>query len=280
MANKEMNLNGSQGENHEIGRDLYNRDKQYNQDNNQRRGNYRGDETRDWGSDNFFHTGPNRRGAQDRDNYGYRRNDQDYPRGGASHSSYNQGQNAHLNDHYGSRSNSSYRNERSYINHGDGNRNSNQNSYQDENIGSSQPGNFNEPPRDRGSAWRDTPGGRSRYKETDYRYGSGSHNWYRENRYTPDDGSRERDYHDDRGFFQRMKDGWNDIMHSDDPGYNNDRSRQGGPNNFSNERNSFDQYRSRNFDRGYENGPRWADESDSGHDDNYGGIDRSQRLRR
>ncbi|MCC9137161.1 hypothetical protein ACFSKU_20895 [Pontibacter silvestris] len=282
MANKPMNLNGSEGENHKIGRDLYKKDKQFDQDNKQQRGGYRGDETRDWGENTFFHTGPNRQGAQDYDHndYGYRRNNnEDYPRGGASHSSYNQGQNAHLNDHYGSRSDSNYRNERSFINHGDGySNNRNQGHNFNGNAGGSQPGNFNEPPRDRESSWRDTPGGRSRYKETDYRYGSGSHNWYRENRYSPDD-DRDRNNHDDRGFFDRVKDGWNDIMHSDDPGYT-DHSRNQPSNRLDRERNSSEPYRDRNFNRGYEGGPRWADETDSGHDNYYDGIDRSQRMRR
>lgn len=281
MIDREENNGRSRGENQRIGKELYNQDKNYNQ---QRYG-YRGQHQQDWDEGNYFHTGPNKRGAQDRD-----RNDRDYQRGGASHSSYNQGQNAHLNDHYGSRSNSSYRNERSYINHGDSNRGGNYQQQQGS-TGASIPGNYNESEKYRDEKWREHPGGGSRYKEDDYRYGSGSHNWYREGRYTPDEVRRERD---DRGFFERMgsgiKDTWNDIMHSDDPDYHSEhttRQRQS-ERISSRQRYGSEPYRDgqygngydRTRDRGFEGGPRWADETDSGEDNYYNDINRNQRYRR
>ena len=57
MADKPMNPEHNEGENHEIGRELYNRDRQQNQGSNRRYG-YRGDNDRKWDEGNFFHTGP------------------------------------------------------------------------------------------------------------------------------------------------------------------------------------------------------------------------------
>ncbi|MCC9168780.1 hypothetical protein [Pontibacter harenae] len=284
--NKENNhTEHREGNNQQIGRDLYNKDKEMRQ---QSRDNNRDENARSWDEGNHFHTGPNERGAQDRD-----RNS--YTKGGSSNSAYNQGQNAHLDDHYGSTQNSHYRNERDYINHGD--RHTTDSHRQQGNAGGQQPGNFNEPVNPNDRPHREGPGSRSRYKETDYRYGSGSHNWYRENRYTPDEDRRAQN--DDRGFFDRMGDGirdtWNDIAHSDDPdyrsksgSYGNDRDRQDhvssrqryGSEPFRDNKRGFDNGYNRSEDRGYEGGPRWADESDSGEDKNYNNTDRNQRYRR
>lgn len=265
MAQHDENYDDRGRYNQDIGKDLYNKDKKQG---NERYG-YRGPANRDWDEGNFFHTGPSNRGAQDH------RQDNNY-RGGSSNSSYHQGQNAHLNDHYGSRSNSTYRNEQSYLNHGD---NRNQGSPFRGNAGGSQPGNYNELPESPDKLHREGPGTRSRYKESDYRYGSGSHNWYREGRYSPDE---ERESQENRGFFDRVRDGWNNIMHSDDPDYT-PRGRQDerrAEELSSRKRYGGEQYRDRNYDNGYEGGPRWADETDSGDDDYYNNTDRNQRYRR
>ncbi|WP_162051470.1 hypothetical protein [Pontibacter pamirensis] len=290
MANKPMNTNGSEGENHEIGRKLYNKDKQYNQQNdNQRYGNRRED-TREWGEGNYFHTGPNPRGAQDPDrdrNRNFDRNRNDDRRGGASNSSYNQGQNAHLNDHYGSRSDSSYRNERSFINHGDRNQYQHDESHsmrRPHTSGGSLQGNQEDVRGQQNDPWREGPGSGSRYKESDYRYGSGSHNWYTEDRYTPNDDNNRRNNprHDDRGFMDRMKDTWNDIWHSDDEDYQSrgDRYQSNADRLDTRKRYGSEQYRDRNFDKGLEGGPRWADETDSGQDNYFDDRDNTNRYRR
>ena len=278
-----MNLNGSKGENHEIGRELYNRDKQNNQSDSEHRG---GDHNRKWNEGNFFHTGPNPRGAQDRERYNS--SDNGYRRGGSSNSSYNQGQNAHLNDHYGSSSESTYRNDRSYIDHGD--RGSNNYRYDERHSmrrphtpGGSLQGNHDDVNSYQNDPWRDGPGSGSRYKEDDYRYGSGSHNWYRENRYTPDNGDDRRNdrQHDDRGFVNRVKDTWNEIWHSDDDDYQpRDRHQSNADRLDTHRRYDSSAYRDRNFDKGYEGGPRWADESDNGNDSYDNNRNRSDRYRR
>ncbi len=284
MTDREENHGRPGDDNQRIGKELYNQDKRRQQERN----SYRGPENKSWDEGNNFHTGPSPRGAQDR----YQEHESN--RGGAGNSSYNQGQNAHLNDHYGSRQNSAYRNDDNQINYGDrrdqGARR-NQSNRSDErdpskrevkgNAGGSQPGNYNELPESPDKLHREGPGTRSRYKESDYRYGSGSHNWYTEGRYTPDE---DRNSRDDRGFFDRVRDGWNDIMHSDDPDYQQ-RGDQGNDRRRAEELSSRKRYggehfRDRHYDNGYEGGPRWADETDSGKDNQYRNEDRDQRYRR
>ncbi|MCJ8165493.1 hypothetical protein MKJ04_11625 [Pontibacter sp. E15-1] len=228
----------------------------------------RRDHDRKWDEGNFFHTGPSPRGAQDQGSD--RRPQEENRRSG----SYNQGQNAHLKDHYGSRSDSSYRNERSFIDHGDHGRAH----YQHEEIhnmrrpqtpGGAPQGNQNDVSGYQNDPWREGPGSGSRYKEDDFRYGSGSHNWYSENRYTPDraDERRHNRQHDDRGIMNRVKDTWNDIWHSDDRNYQpRPRYQSNADRVDSHKRYGFENYRDRDFDRGHEGGPRWADESDKGRD--------------
>ncbi|WP_161889875.1 hypothetical protein [Pontibacter russatus] len=279
MADRPMNPERNEGENHEIGRELYNRDRQQNQGSSRRYG-YRGDNDRKWDEGNFFHTGPSPRGAQDREHTGPSGNE--YRRGGSSHSSYNQGQNAHLSDHYGSRSDSTYRNERSYIdhgNHGSGHfqHDERHSMHRPHTPGGSLQGNYDDLNSYQNDPWREGPGSGSRYKESDYRYGSGSHNWYRENRYTPDHRSHVQG--EGRGIMDRVKDTWNDIWHSDDKDYQPRHRHQSNADRLDTRtRYSSDAYRDRNFDRGYEGGPRWADESDRGHDSRD--SDRTSRYRR
>lgn len=282
MNNRDDNSARRDGNNQEIGKKLYEQDKNQGQ---QKYG-YRGSGIRDqeWGEDTYFHTGPSKRGAQDREQLS-----RNYQAGGNRNTSYNQGQHVNLSDHYGSRANSSYRNERNYLNHGDS---YNAGNYQQQgNIGGSAPGNYNEPKKFRDEMWREHPGGPSRFKEDDYRYGSGSHNWYRESRYSPDE---DRNAQDQRGFFERMgsgiRDTWNDIMHADDPGYqrNHPDTQRQSERISSRERHGSEQYRDRGYDnsydrsrdRGFEGGPRWADETDSGEDNYYNDTDRNQRYRR
>ncbi|RAU84015.1 hypothetical protein [Pontibacter arcticus] len=242
----------------------------HKQDQQQRYG-YRGaPETRQWGENNFFHTGPSPRGAQDRDP-GRSQNPSGYNNRPASYEQQNQ------SNHYGTSQNSPYRNERSHINHGDNygssNYQSNQNNQGSANAGGSRHGNFSDQSDQRNNLYREGPGSSSRYKETDFRYGSGSHNWYQEGRYTAD--NEDERNRDGRGFMDRVKDTWNDIWHSDDPDYrtNNTNNRQ---DYYDNQRH-VPQNTSRNFNRGYESGPRWADETDSGNDSYYQNNDPSRR---
>jgi hypothetical protein len=249
-------------ENQRMDREWHNRDSDHYTN---KKYSYRDPKDQKWDEGNYFHTGPAKRGAQDR-----------YKQQPENRSYYPRESHARLNEHYGSRPNSAYRNERSFLDHGDSFSTRNYNPQQG--GGGSQPGNFNEPPTSRYELYNDVPGGRSRYKESDYRYGSGSHNWYREGRYTPD--HEEASARDNRGFFDRVRDTWNDIMHSDDPDY---QPRRDYPTNeeriSSRKRYGSEPYRDRNFDRGYEGGPRWADEVDSGEDNYYNDTDRSQHKR-
>jgi hypothetical protein len=70
-------------------------------------------------------------------------------------------------------------------------------------------------------------------------------------------------------------------MHADDPDYQDKHYRYQAPEKGSDRvRMGSEPYRDRRYDRGYEGGPRWADETDSGRDDYYDETDRSQRYRR
>ncbi|WP_276498718.1 hypothetical protein [Pontibacter litorisediminis] len=273
MANKPENLNASEGENHEIGRDLYRRDQEQQGQQPQRYG-YRGSKnSSQWGEGNFFHTGPNPRGAQDSNERKYGENYQH-----DRNSTYAQGRNAHLSDHYGSREGSAYRHEDQYLNYGD---HGGQYMQRPQTPGGSLQGNYSDMNERHTDPWREGPGSRSRYKEDDYRYGSGSHNWYREGRYTPDSEETAPYPRDHRSFMERMKDTWSDIWHSDDPNYHpREQHRSQADRISSRQRYGSEPYRDRNFDRGYEGGPRWADETDSGRDNYYNDTDRDQRYRR
>ncbi|MBJ6119919.1 hypothetical protein JAO76_17055 [Pontibacter sp. BT310] len=236
----------------------------------QQRYGYRSTKDQKWDEGNYFHTGPSRSGAQDREN-------RERTSGPSQQRFQNKDQNAHLNEHYGSRPNSAYRNERSYLDHGDSFGSSHYNPQQS--AGWSQQSNYNQRPTSRDEQYQDLPGDRSRYKESDFRYGSGTHNWYQEGRFTPD--STPEPQRDNRSFFGRIKDTWNDIMHSDDPdyrpshGYPTDEDRRNERKRYGN-----DLYNRQQFERGYEGGPRWADETDSGKDNYYDDADRTQRFRR
>jgi hypothetical protein len=271
MENREENYGRPGDENQRIGRELYKKDQEQEQQ-PKRYGGYRGHSEKDWDEGNHFHTGPSPRGAQDK---GRR---EDYRLGGSSYSSYSRGQADQQQGHYGSQPGSPYRNESNYLNHGDRGYGSSQTYSGQGRRSGSLPGNYNEPPTSQDSLWREGPETRSRYKETDYRYGSGSHNWYREGRYSPD---VTPESNDKRGFFQKVRDTWDDIMHSDDPDYQNKMNFETQSDRISSrKRYGSEPYRDRNFDQGYEGGPRWADESDSGRDDRNDNTDRNQHYRR
>lgn len=269
MRNESEHRDKPGSHNQRIGRELYNQE-QRDQHPNQRYG-YRGQQDRKWDEGNYFHTGPSPRGAQDR-------NRQDNA-SRTGQRSFPQQPGSNREQHYGSRLDSTYRNENRYLNHGQSDE-PQYSSYRPTMGGGSQPGNYNEPPTSQDSLWREGPGTRSRYKEDDYRYGSGSHNWYSEGRYSPD---VEPENSDKRGFFTRVRDTWDDIMHSDDPEYrphNQYDPERRAEQLSSRQRYGGEAYRDRNFDRGYEGGPRWADETDSGKDSYYKDRDRDQRNRR
>lgn len=275
MADRDKNYTDKGEYNQRIGRELSNR----NQNTNQQRYGYRGsNDDRQWGEGNYFHTGPSPRGAQDTErrygeNYQHNRN-----------STYAQERNQDLHRHYGTDASSAYRNERNSLNRGD--RDNYQHSQQHSIRRPHTPsgaleGNRTDVSDYQNDQWREGPGSRSRYKEDDYRYGSGSHNWYREGRYTPDSDETAPHPRDHRGFFDRVKDTWNDIWHSDDPNYRPHNRYQAPEERISSrERHGSEAYRDRRFDRGYEGGPRWSDEIDSGHDNYYNDTDRTQRYRR
>jgi hypothetical protein len=252
MRNQEEHHDKPGDNNQRIGRELYNKDRE--QHHTPRYG-YRGHSEKNWDEGNYFHTGPSPRGAQDRD-----RQHESGHYMGSRPAPYQSDRGTYQTGHYGSRSESPYRNENQYLNHGNRAYDPSRSSYR-QGQGGSQPGNYNEPPTSQDSLWREGPGSRSRYKETDYRYGSGSHNWYREGRYSAD---QEPESRDKRGFFERVRDTWDDIMHADDPEHqpHHDYTREADRVN-SRKRHGSEPYSDRNFDRGYEGGPRWADESES-----------------
>ncbi|MFC6997155.1 hypothetical protein [Rufibacter roseus] len=134
--------------------------------------------------------------------------------------------------------------------------------------------------------YNEYPGSRSRYKDDDYRYGSGNHTWYEERRYTDDTGRRadrdKGDILDDMG--AGIRDAWHDLKHGAqnmwhrDSSDNNDRDRSNrhDSNYRGGNRNDYE-YRSRR-DRGYESGPRWSDETDSGDDSFFYSDGRNPRY--
>lgn len=106
---------------------------------------------------------------------------------------------------------------------------------------------------------------RKQFEAEDYRYGSGNRHWEsigHDHDYDADNDRnnnrpRNNDQHDNRGFFGRIADqvreDWRTFTHPDDDQNQNNQNRN---------QNQRNQYRS-DFDRGYEPGPRWADEDDS-----------------
>jgi len=112
---------------------------------------------------------------------------------------------------------------------------------------------------------------RDRDHTPEYRHNREQHrNWH------PGQGEQEeyRDFSDrwqePRPFFQRLRHTWDDIMHADDVEWQErdrrarDQYRQQHSSSSDRQRYGSEPYRDRNFDSGYEGGPRWADETDSG----------------
>jgi hypothetical protein len=213
---------------------------------------------RKWDEGNFFHTGPNPSGSrqyqEERDSHHTTSRHEDY------FSNHYRNQDRQLkgmhdqHGHYGARPDSVYRRPDN-LNYGD----------QRQNQGSQKDyvpfGSGYEPQRrpmglDH-SPHTEGPGTGSRYKEDDYRYGSGNHNFYKEGRYQRGGGIGQG-FDDNKGFFERVGDGIRDawtsvtnrdednVPESDNRYYRKDKDARG-----------------RNFDRGYESGPRWADESET-----------------
>lgn len=215
--------------------------------------------TKDWDEGNFFHTGPNPRGSrkfeeeqkhrptlQNEEYFSnhYRNQDRQLKSMGDQHG------------HYGARPESVYR-RNDNLNYGD--------HRQDRNRGQKQasPGSGYEPNRHPigldHNPHTEGPLTGSRYKEDDYRYGSGNHNFYKEGRYQRGGGIG-GGFEDNKGFFERVGDGIRDAW---DSVTNDDRDNVNPSQNRSNRNNANQRG---NYDRGYESGPRRADESDTGRD--------------
>ncbi|MDX5443237.1 MAG: hypothetical protein LPJ89_05565, partial [Hymenobacteraceae bacterium] len=155
MRNYDDNYGAGSGqyeeENQRIGRELYNRDVAHGNRYQQHR-NTGSHTDRKWDEGNYFHTGPNPRGAQNRPHH-----TQQPP------SSYSQ----QYSHHYGSDPHSVYR-DPSAINYGD-------RMGSTRHVGWSargtQPGQRHDYPSINENPNYEGPGTRSRYKEDDYRYG-------------------------------------------------------------------------------------------------------------
>ncbi|MBC3542077.1 hypothetical protein ACFSC6_07220 [Rufibacter sediminis] len=120
-------------------------------------------------------------------------------------------------------------------------------------------------PRPDDNPYNEYPGTRSRYKDDDYRYGSGNHTWYEEQRYTDNNGRRaDRDKGDILGDMgEGVREVWHDVKNMFSR--NSDHRDQDQNRYDQDNRRNDHEYRSRN-DRGTERGPRWSDETDSGDD--------------
>ncbi|MGV3540507.1 MAG: hypothetical protein ACO1OQ_11895 [Rufibacter sp.] len=140
----------------------------------------------------------------------------------------------------------------------------------------------NELPNPDVNPYNDYPGGRSRYKDDDYRYGSGNHTWYEERRYTDNNGHRrDTDKGDVLGDIGAgAREAWNDLtggarnLWNRATGNRHDHE-HGHDHRGGNQRNQ--EYRS-SRDRGYERGPRWSDETDSGDDSFFYSGNRNPRY--
>jgi hypothetical protein len=215
--------------------------------------------TKDWDEGNFFHTGPSPRGSrqyeEDQRHHTTNQKEEYF----SNHYRNQDRQLRSMNDqhgHYGARPDSVYR-RKDNLNYGD--------HREDQLRGQKQasPGSGYEPNRrpvglDH-NPHTEGPLTGSRYKEDDYRYGSGNHNFYREGRYQRGGGIGQG-FEDNKGFFERVGDGIRDAWESVT---NDDRDNvEGGNRRYP--RDGGDQRR--DYSRGYESGPKWADESDTGRD--------------
>jgi len=134
-----------------------------------------------------------------------------------------------------------------------------------------------EKPRPEDNPYNEYPGSRSRYKDDDYRYGSGNHGWREDQRYTDNNGRRvDRDKGD---IINEMGAGvrevWHDIKNTFSSSNDNDQDRRRHDDNRGNRHEQ--EYRSRR-DQGTERGPRWSDETDSGDDSFFYSDGRNPRY--
>lgn len=195
-----------------------------------------------------------------RDQQNQARHPQDRYRDGLNYHNRNEGY-SNEQTHYGSRPDSAYRNPD--INFGDNPyRQDNDHRYdrpayrQNEGTSSRSPyPDYTRPEQHHDGFWNE----RDRYKDDDYRYRSGNRptnrsSWHRADDldYDEDDRARQRgDYRGrDEGFFDRIGNSisntWRNMTHDDEG-----------------DRSGNTSYRNRDFNRGYESGPRWADENNN-----------------
>ncbi|WP_026461882.1 hypothetical protein [Adhaeribacter aquaticus] len=201
---------------------------------------------------------------------------QDQYRSGQNYHNRNEGYSSEQT-HYGSRPDSAYR-DPNRINYGD-NRGQNQNNWQRSNQNSQyNTGYRNNLDNDKRGRDFDNPplgdhggtrywGERDQYKEDDYRYTSGHRgDWHTPGTSSDQDyDNRRRDNrynqsrNQDEGMFDRMGNSisraWDNFTEFFDENNNNRNSTHTGYRPDPN-------YQNRNQPRGYESGPRWADESD------------------
>jgi hypothetical protein len=210
---------------------------------------------RDWDEGTYFHTGPSAHGSRQ---YQAERNHEPYNQKEEYFSNHYRNQDRQLRSmedqhgHYGARRESVYRRPDN-LNYGDRGQSRQQQNYVPFGSGyepNRQPVGFDHNPHTEG------PFSGSRYKEDDYRYGSGNHNFYKEGRYQRGGGIG-HGFQDNKGFFERVGDGirdtWDSITNRDEDNVAHAKSRY--------YRNDKDQQR--DFDQSYESGPRWADESET-----------------
>jgi hypothetical protein len=303
--------------NHQKGRELYNRDQQRHTQNS----SLQHGQDAHWDAGNQFHTGYSHQTRSHFPEDSHQRttnadrggslHQQQY--GNQEHSSYRNSQNLsqgnsrstqgrpafeHGNSHfapYGDARETYTSSQRSY-GQGQGNvhpenriseqrrrDDSNENYYQGGYMASR--GDHREPPLPERNPYNDYPGGRSRYKDDDYRYGSGHHTWYQEQRYTADDG---RVMDRDKGSIindmgEGLREAWHDVSHGVTNLWNRNTPDRHHPEQHRSEHHRTEdnrhkyEYRSAH-DRGFERGPRWSDETDNGDDSFFYGSGNSPRY--
>ncbi|AKQ46664.1 hypothetical protein TH63_15200 [Rufibacter radiotolerans] len=304
--------------NHQKGRELYNRDQQRNPQNASLQ---RGQDAR-WDEGNQFHTGyshqtrshfpedshqrtsnadrggihqqPQHYGSPQHRNYGDTRNHGTPSFQQRGHSSIERS-----NTHFSPYGDAHLTNKPIQDSYGQGHDNihfegrlseqrrrddSNENYYHGAYIDSR--GDHREPPLPENNPYNDYPGSRSRYKDDDYRYGSGHHTWYQEQRYTADNGRvMDRDKGsiiDDMG--EGLREAWHDVSHgvsnlwhrNVEPEHRRPEQHRGEHQRPTGDRHKYE-YRAPQ-DRGLERGPRWSDETDNADDSFFYGSGNPPRY--
>ncbi|CAN5913148.1 hypothetical protein BH24BAC1_BH24BAC1_03140 [soil metagenome] len=219
----------------------------------------RREDRKDWDEGNFFHTGPSPKGSRKFEEEQKNRPSYQQEEYFSNHHRNQDRQQRSLGDqhgHYGARPDSVYRRQDS-LNYGDNQQGQNRGrNYVAAGSGyepNRHPVGLDHNPHTEG------PFTGSRYKEDDYRYGSGNHNFYKEGRYQRGGGIG-GGFEDNKGFFERVGDGIRDAWDSvtnDDRDNVSDADRR---------HHRDDRNQRRNSGKGYESGSRRADESDTGRD--------------